>query len=227
MKKLYFSFFFFSLLSFSYCQSNRLNITPQFQQTAEWCWVTSSSMVLQYYNIPCVNPAGDYQCGLVGWYFGPTSSCFNNCFSCPVPAKSILDIRNIFTNYPQFAGQMVKGVPINLTYNLSFSPLSVSQVQNSIDNGSPVLTGISPSGFFTGISQHVTVIVGYEYDSNGNFILIVNDPFPYDLPAFAQMPNPYINAGGVDNQDGSYQIYYSQYIDKLLWHEAIYNFAIQ
>jgi len=184
-------------------------------------------MILQYYDVPTVNPAGNYQCGLVGWYFGPNSSCYYQCFSCPVPAKSVADIANVFSMYPQFAGNYVYGQPLRMRYQFSYTHISKEQLKNSIGAGSPVFAGISPSGFFKGISEHATVIVGYDEDDDGNMFLTINDPFPYDLPMFARMSNPYVRAGGIDNGDGSYEIGFEEYINNLQWHETLYNFSIE
>lgn len=180
-------------------------------------------MVLQYFDVPCVNPAGDYQCGLIGWFFGPNSPCYHNCFNCAVPARSAYDIRNLFVLYPQQAGLLVLGQSIRLDFAGSFTHIGKDAIENSIDNGSPIVTGISPDGFFRGISEHVAVIVGYEEDDEGKLTLTVNDPFPFDATVFSAQ-NPYIKAGGIDNGDGSYQIGYREYVTFLQWHETFYNF---
>lgn len=75
-----------------------LPIAPIAQQTEVWCWAASAEMILRYYNEPNLNPAGNYQCGVVGGYYyllgGPSHPCVSNCFLCQSPASSAFEIQS-------------------------------------------------------------------------------------------------------------------------------------
>jgi hypothetical protein len=57
-----------------------LDISPTFQQTPVWCWAASAEMVLTYYDIPDLNPVGDFQCAIAALV---SPACVNNCAKLP------------------------------------------------------------------------------------------------------------------------------------------------
>jgi hypothetical protein len=44
----------------------QIDIDPAFQETPEWCWITAGQMVVTYYGVANINPAGNFQRRLVG-----------------------------------------------------------------------------------------------------------------------------------------------------------------
>lgn len=198
-----------------------LSITPRLQETAEWCWLTVGEMVFEHYNIPAVN-ATSYQCGIVAAFDGPHSSCWHNCGTCPYPAGSFENIQRMLSVYPQGVAALTGRPTPSITSKRRKTPLSKSALKNELDNDRPVIVGISPSGFPRMQSEHVALIVGYDED-DGGLTLTVNDPFPYDLPQFAGLGNPYARAKATDNRNGSYSVGYDLFKDAVLWKESIYE----
>ena len=65
------------------------------------------------------------------------------------------------------------------------------------------------------------LIVGYSIE-NGKFLLLINDPWPFDK--FPAVPNPYLAAGGETGDDqGQYKIEISRFTSKLRWTRALYG----
>src|ERR1700676_2083210 len=95
---LYIVFFNFSTIVRG--QGKTLDIIPVFQRTPEWCWVSCGEMIFKYYDVCCINPANDFQCGVIA-LIGP--ACDNNCYSCPLPAGSTQVIINMLATYPAYA----------------------------------------------------------------------------------------------------------------------------
>jgi papain like cysteine protease AvrRpt2 len=197
-----------------------LQISPVFQQSPVWCWLAVGQMVFQYYDVPPAN-AVSYQCGIIAAFGGPTSPCWYNCQFCQVGGGSDANVCRMFQLYPQQIAFLLRIPPVPLVATPRYSALSKDAVKEQLDNDRPVVVGINPNGFaFPGVSEHVALIVGYSEDSDGNLTLKVNDPWPYDLPQFPQ-PNPYVAAGGDDNNDGSFSINYNDFKSGLRWNTTI------
>ncbi len=189
-----------------------LDIEPVYQQTPVWCWAAVGEMVFRHYEVRNINPAGNFQCGIVALLH---TACNQNCGNCPVPAGSLATMINMLTRYPTVASQ-VSRTQTRITTQVSRRPLPMAEVMREIDEGRPVVAGISPSGYRTpGISQHVALIVGYDRNA-----LVVNDPFPFRA-AFAG--NPYEAAGGEELEEGQYRISYVAFANRLQWAESIYR----
>lgn len=190
-----------------------LDVIPVYQRTPVWCWVTVGEMVFTYYGVANINPAGDFQCGIIA-LLNPV--CNQNCYNCQVPAGSRQRMFNMLTQYPAFASG-VSNSSTKITIQPINRPLTLADLKSEIDAGRPVIAGISPSGYqAAGVSQHVALIVGYNNDS-----LIVNDPFPFGTDAF--LGNPYQKAGGQEISQGQFSISYSSFISGLVWQDSIFQ----
>ena len=203
-------------------ESQDLNIDPVYQETPVWCWVAVGEMVFKHYDLPNVNPGGDYQCGIIGTLAGPSSPCWNDCGRCVVAAGYMQNIREMLTFYPRVIRRYIDPDAKQLSASYDRGALSESQVKEELDENRPVIAGINPSGFppAPGQSMHVSLIVGYDEDEDGDLILTVNDPFPYDL-VDPHRTNPFEAAGGNSNGDGSYTINYSSFRRNLVWNSSI------
>lgn len=191
---------------------NQLDIEPVYQQTPVWCWAAVGEMVFDYYGVANINPAGNFQCGIIA-LLHPV--CNQNCGNCIVPAGSLTTMNNMLTQYPRVASEY-SGSRTRISTTTSRSRLTLAGLQREIDAGRPVVAAISPSGYRrAGVSEHVALIIGYDEDD-----LIVNDPFPFAL-AFAG--NPYEAAGGEELEEGRYQIPYQRFATRLQWRETIYR----
>lgn len=190
-----------------------LPVEPVYQRTPVWCWAAVGEMVFTYHGVANINPAGVFQCGIVA-LMHPV--CNQDCRNCPIPAGSLTVMNNMLTRYPTFASH-VSGSSTHITTSVRRSRLPLDGVQAEIDEGRPVVAGISPSGYrVAGVSEHVALIVGYE----GND-LIVNDPFPFEAAHFAG--NPYRAAGGTLERPGRYRIPYDAFVRRLQWRETIWR----
>lgn len=193
--------------------AERLNIRPVYQQTPVWCWAAVAEMVFRHFRVANLNPAGNFQCGIVG---GIGGICAANCMACPVPAGQLRNMETVIERYPEFARRMTGHGP-ELTAYGSHAELEVDEIIDEIDAGRPVIAGISPSGmrYPGGMAEHVALIIGYEAEGQ---MLIVNDPFPFDEVG---APNPYVRAGGRRLQRGQYLIRYSDFVGYLSWENTI------
>lgn len=168
-------------------------------------------MIFRYYNVPSANPVGQYQCGIAAVYFPET--CYSNCARCVVPARNAAVLNDMITGYPRWAAEMTR-LDLRIRTRLRPRPISTEEVHDQIDDGLPVVIGVSPSGYpYHQVSEHVALIVGYHDDA-----FIVNDPFPFSAPQ-----NPYLQAGARMVQPGQYKISERMLRARLQWKETIYD----
>jgi hypothetical protein len=191
----------------------RLSIDPVYQQTPVWCWAAVGEMVFRYYGVANINPAGNFQCGIIALAH---PVCNQNCGNCMIPAGSLGTMNNMLTRYPGVASRLARN-RTSITTSVSRRALPLRVLQEEIDSGRPVVAGISPSGYrHPGVSEHVALIVGYDGQD-----IIVNDPFPFSSSAFAG--DPYTDADGEEIESGQYRIDYNQFRRRLQWQESIYD----
>lgn len=206
-------------LSLSHAEARQLAIPPVFQQTPVWCWVAVSEMSLKHYGLPNLDSRGNYQCGIVGTLGGP---CAANCFNCVFPAGMMQNLATAMSNYPARAlavlRRQVRAVVASNMPTYLIPPL----IHEEIDQGHPVIAGISPGNapgstfrYPPGISQHVALIVGIEGDGP-DAMLTVNDPYP-----FAPHEDPYLRAGAVRTTAGQYRISARLFAVNLNWTNTI------
>jgi hypothetical protein len=212
-------------------QSKVLNIPPVFQTTPVYCWLATGQMVFQYFGIPA-NGTQDYQCGeargigAVPTQFpaGPQSfvgPCWNNCRlpQCMTGSGTIHGIYNLIVQYPQIVARTSGNTTFFRNPSETLSSLSATRVVDEIDNGRPIIAGISPGMQFLppGVSEHAVLIVGYE---SGGSVLIVNDPFPYQA---AGMPPSYTRYGGQQIAQGQFRVPYQSMVGPIAWKNTISN----
>ena len=87
-----------------------LSIVPIAQQTDLWCWAATAEMVFIYYGLPNINSGGNYQCGIVAAYYGPSSACASNCFLCQAGIGTLTNMKNLVNNYG-IAVSLIYGIP--------------------------------------------------------------------------------------------------------------------
>jgi hypothetical protein len=202
-------FLLFPTITFS---QNQLSVRPVYQLTPVWCWAAVGEMVFDYYGVANLNCAGSLQCAIIALVH---PVCDQGCFNCPIPAGSLTTMNNMLNQYPVFASRQ-SGRSTRIATSTAQRALSLESVKEEIDEGRPIVAGISPSGYTTSVvSEHVALIVGYDGTE-----LVVNDPFPFGTEFRG---NPYIAAGGVELDEGQYKIAYSSFIDRLKWRETIYR----
>ena len=194
-----------------------LSIPPVQQNTPEWCWLAVGEMVFRHYGIPNLNPAGIYQCGVVGVMVG--GPCAADCRYCAnMPASNVVNIRRMITEYPGVARNYLRDRRIpRLGARIATRALTAAEIRDEIDADRPIIAGISPTGSAGGSPQHAVLIIGYRGDRDV-MELTVNDPYPYGLYS------PYYALGGSGGA-GRYRISYASFRNRLRWTESVYEIA--
>ncbi len=201
-----------------------LFISPLRQETAVWCWLAVGEMVFRYYQLPNLNPGGDYQCGIVGAVGysknGACDACNINCGNCVRPAGSSQMVSYMLSAYPKVACKILYQNNTTLKNQFVSNFLSPDFLVTELNAKRPVIAGINPGAQFAlpGNSQHVALIVGFYY-SGLNLILKVNDPFPYFITGF----DPYVFNGAINNGNLNYQIPYVNFVNGLLWNTSWFD----
>jgi len=198
----------------------KLHIPPVFQERPSWCWAAVGEMVFKYYYVPAAHRT-DYQCGIVQG----RNLCVGmpNCVQCDLSAGDEATMVNMLEQYPLMATLRGKAGDIALTVQSKSGRLSEAEVKNELDQGSPIIVGISPPGFkVDGSPQHMALIVGYD-DSSGDLMLTVNDPFPYEDMRFLWIGNAYLSARASGGSAGEYVIGYEAFGLRLKWTQTIYR----
>ena len=206
------------LVTQSHAGSNRLNIYPVAQQTPVWCWAAVSEMVLRHYRFPNLSPVGNYQCGIVGSLGG---HCAVNCGLCVTAIGSVFQMSNVIANYQNLSDYFAADHRGRHFYVSTSGRLSQTAIANEVDEGNPIVAGISPSGmgnyYPAGMSEHVVLIVGYQ-DSPRGLMILVNDPMPYAVMG----RNPYLGAGARATGPGQYWVEYRVFVHRLGYKDSIY-----
>ncbi|HSL02406.1 MAG TPA: C39 family peptidase [Nitrospiraceae bacterium] len=199
----------------------RLHIPPVFQEHPSWCWAAVGEMVFKYYYVPGAHRT-DYQCGIAQGRKLCTGT--PNCSECDLPDGDEATVANMLQQYPLLATRGDTAGDIALTVQSKAGSLSEEEVKQEINEGRPIIAGVSPSGFkIDGISQHMALIVGYD-DRSGNLMLTVNDPFPFEADRFLWIANPYQpNMDMSGENDGQYQVSYERFRAKIKWKQTMYR----
>jgi hypothetical protein len=182
------------------------------QRTLVWCWLAVGEMLFRYYRVPAVNN-NDYQCGIIGLIYRP---CYTNCTTqaCIIPSGSNYGTVNMLRQYPLLAASR----------NISFSEgkeLSLQSVVNNINAGRPIVCGISPTNrAYYRDSEHAVIIAGYDISPN-NYLLVVNDPYPYPSGQ-----NPYLRNGGSQLSGNQYLIPYTTFTVGMCWNWSASNIRL-
>ncbi len=197
-----------------------LHIPPIFQERPSWCWAAVGEMVFKYYYIPVVHRT-DYQCGIAQGR--KLCDGMTNCLECDLPAVDEATMMNVLEQYPAMVTLDGAAGDIALTAQSKSGSLSEAEVKQEIDEGRPIIVGLSPSGFkVDDVSQHMALIVGYD-ERDGELMLTVNDPFPFEDDRFLWIGNPYQKMDAPGGSDGQYEIRFQRLLSKLKWNQTIYR----
>lgn len=193
-----------------------LPIAPVHQQTKVWCWLAVGEMIFRHFGVENANPAGNFQCGIIGTIMSDTE-CSSNCFNarCIRPSGSNLATVRMLKDYAWMSSRRV--LRADEGYELPFAA-----IKQNIDSGKPVIAGVSPirRNYYDG-AEHVALIVGYAANARG-IDVIVNDPFPYPV-----MGNPYTRAGATRLTEYSYKMPLRDFTQGMFWHWSISNISVR
>jgi Papain-like cysteine protease AvrRpt2 len=199
----------------------RLHIPPVYQERPSWCWAAVGEMVFKYYYVPAVHRT-DYQCGIVQ----TRNLCTGipNCVNCDLPVGDESSMMQMLQQYSLLATRGGAAGDVALAAQSKAGSLSEEEVKQEIDEGRPIIAGVSPSGFkIDGVSQHTALIVGYD-DRSGDLKLIVNDPFPFEDDRFLWIGNPYQpNMDMSGENDGQYEVGFERFRSKVKWKQTMYR----
>jgi hypothetical protein len=197
--------------------SKTLDIPPVQQNLTNWCWLAVGEMIFEYYDVPNINPAGIYQCGVAAAVLG--GICLARCDLCNVGSGTVENMSLMLTRYPHFVRENARLSSPPITADATPSSLSQADLKDEIDEDRPVVAGISPHSSFLppGLSEHAVLIVGYR-EIDDELFLIINDPFPYDQVG---MTDPYTANGGHSISPGQYRISYDSMVQGLAWRNSI------
>jgi Papain-like cysteine protease AvrRpt2 len=197
-----------------------LHIPPVFQERPSWCWAAVGEMVFKYYDVPALHRT-HFQCGIAQSRHLCTG--IPNCGECDLPAGDETAVVHMLEQYPGLAVENGKPKNITLTVQLKEGSLSEDEVKHELDEGRPIIVGLSPRGFkIDGIRQHMALIVGYDTNS-GELMLTVNDPFPFEDMRFLWIGSPYVTAKASEDGDGRYEVGYEAFRSKLKWTQTLYR----
>src|SRR5262245_31619088 len=199
----------------------KLHIPPVFQERPSWCWAAVGEMIFKYYYVPAAHRT-NYQCGIVQGRKLCTGA--QNCSECDLPDGDDATMTSMLQQYPLMAAQGGAAGDIALTVQSKTGSLSEEEVKKELDEGRPIIAGVSPSGFkVDGISQHMALIIGYD-ESSGNLRLTVNDPFPFEDDRFLWIANPYQpNMDMSGDNDGQYEVSFERFRSRIKWTQTIYR----
>ena len=174
----------------AHAQRTELKMPVITQQTPVWCWAATASMALKLLGFPDINPAKNYQCGVVAAAF---PRCDDDCTQCITSLRSVANLVGVLNRYSDLSLGSGKGVPDLFSPNYVAHP-GWDHIKHSVDLSYPVIAGISPDSKpdDPGATQHTVLITGYDdnYRGTGQRWVIVRDPYPY-----AQGRSPYRSAG--------------------------------
>jgi hypothetical protein len=197
-------------------EAAELAIAPVIQQTPEWCWAAAAEMVLRHFRFPDLNPAGNYQCAIVGAQGG---ACARDCSLCLSGGGTTQRIAGVIRQYAELT-RALTGFVVPGFDPRTAGILSPRQIAAAIDRGAPLLAGVSPQAPPTapglGLSRHAVVIEGYLAHGD-SFAVIVNDPFPYSASFVA----PYLGVGGAALQPGQFVVPYAAFVHRLRYENTI------
>lgn len=161
------------------------------QQTPVWCWAATASMALRLLGFPDINPARNYQCGVVAAAF---RECEDDCTKCVTSLGSMTKLVAVLDRYKRLSLEGSSTLSMGrFSPNYAAHP-GWTRIKRSLDLSYPVIAGISPDGkpADPAQSEHTVLITGYDddYRGTGEAWVIIRDPYPYERGA-----DPYAVAG--------------------------------
>src|SRR3954470_12004537 len=156
------------ILSPAHAERKELKAHAITQQTPVWCWAATSSMALELLGFRNINPAKDYQCGVVAAAF---PDCDDDCTQCVTSLGSMDRIVDVIERYRDLSllPQDSPGPRRMLKPRYVPDPQWTS-IERSIDRSYPVIAGISPDEKpdDAAKAQHTVLITGYDDDYRGS-----------------------------------------------------------
>lgn len=175
-----------------------------------WTWAAVGQMIMDYYNVPPLYSADNWQCSLADFLTGVQA--------CEAPKLSPEEATlKLIQNYSPFAYKFFGEDPVIMRYQ-QHKVLSPIDAIHEIRFERPFVAVIQPpktSADDKG-GKDVVLVVGYEGGPD-DLKLIVNDPHPYQVGS-----NPYTDVGAQQRDvNGQYEIGYNDFVQQMKWSGTI------
>ena len=174
-----------------HARRKELKVNAVTQQTPVWCWAATSSMALELLGFRNINPAKNYQCGVVAAAF---PDCDDDCTKCVTSLESMDRLVDVLDRYRDLSLGQDWAAPRQVLKPHYVPHPTWQSIKHSIDLSYPVIAGISPNGKPDDAAQaeHAVLITGYDdnYRGTGQVWVTLRDPYPY-----TSAQSPYAKAG--------------------------------
>ena len=178
------------LISPAHAERKELKVPAITQQTPVWCWAATSSMALELLGFRNINPAKNYQCGVVAAAF---PDCDDDCTKCVTSLGSMDRLVDVIERYRDLSLWHSRASWRILRPRYVPYP-ALASIERSINRHYPVIVGVSPDGKPDDPAQaeHTVLITGYDdnYRGTGEAWVTLRDPYPYSAGQ-----SPYTRAG--------------------------------
>jgi hypothetical protein len=184
-----------------------LDIPAIAEKQAGWSWAAVGQMVMDFYNIPPLYGAEDWQCSLADYLTG-VQAC-----EAPKGVSAEQASLKLIQGYPAFAHKFFGEDPVVMRYQ-QHKVLSPIDAIHEIRFERPFIAVVQPPKMTDADKggNAVVLVVGYD-GSPDNLKLIVNDPRTYSVGA-----DPYVDAGAQKmDVNGQYEIGYNDFVQQMKW----------
>jgi hypothetical protein len=175
-----------------------------------WSWAAVGQMIMDFYNVPPLYGADNWQCSLADFLTGVQA--------CEAPKMSAETATlKLVQGYSPFAYKFFGEDPVVMRYQ-QHKVLSPIDAIHEIRFERPFVAIVQPPKMSASDKggKNVVLVVGYEGDPS-NLKLIVNDPRKYDVGA-----DPYADAGAQKTDvNGQYEIGYNDFVQQMKWTATI------
>ena len=175
----------------AHAERTELKADAVVQQTPVWCWAATASMALKLLGFPDINPANNYQCGVVAAAF---PDCDDDCTKCVTSLGSMARLVDVLARYRELSLDEDSAQSKQMFKPNYVAHPAWARIKHSLDLSFPVIAGISPDAKpkDAAQSEHTVLITGYDdnYRGTGEAWVTLRDPYPY-----ARGESPYAAAG--------------------------------
>jgi len=184
-----------------------LDIPAIAEKQAGWSWAAVGQMVMDFYNIPPLYGAENWQCSLADYLTG-VQAC-----EAPKGMSAEQASLKLLQGYPTFAHKFFGEDPVVMRYQ-QHKVLSPIDAIHEIRFERPFIAVVQPPKMTDADKggNAVVLVVGYQ-GSPDDLKLIVNDPRGYSVGA-----DPYVDAGAQKlDENGQYAISYKDFVQQMKW----------
>jgi hypothetical protein len=171
-----------------------------------WSWAAVGQMIMDFYNVPPLYGAEDWQCSLADFLTGVQA--------CEAPKLSPeAATLKLIQGYSPFAYKFFGEDPVVMRYQ-QHKVLSPIDAIHEIRFERPFVAIVQPpkTGADDKGGKDVVLVIGYD-GTPSDLRLIVNDPRPYQVGS-----NPYTDVGAEQlDVNGEYAIGYNDFVQQMKW----------